>query len=96
MKKIIISLIAIAIFLTATPVSAVGFREWDQATKDIIALQEQCGNSATQIQSLTVRVAQLEQENVALKNRVGLVEGLFNQLRGLLIQIIQMLSALKK
>jgi len=96
MKKIIISLIAIAIFLTATPVSAVGFREWDQATKDIIALQEQCGNNATQVQSLTVRVAQLEQENVALKNRVGIVEGLFNQLRALLVQVVQMLLSIKK
>lgn len=96
MKKIIISLIAIAIFFTATPVSAVGFREWDQATKDIIALQEQCGNNATQIQSLTVRVAQLEQENIALKNRVGILESLFNQLKGLLVQVVQMLISIKK
>jgi peptidoglycan hydrolase CwlO-like protein len=96
MKKIILSIIILLTIVIATPVSAVGFREWNQAVNDIIELQEKCSSNQTEIETLTVKVNQLEQENYNLKNRVGILESLFNQLKGLLLQIFQMLSGLIK
>jgi cell division protein FtsB len=81
MKKVIIGFAISLILLTATPVSAVGFREWDKAVNDIITLQEQQAQSEAVISNLTTRVAQLEQENTALKNRIGIIESAIKSLQ---------------
>jgi len=96
MKKIIISLAVALILFTGSPALAVGPKEWQKAVDDIATLQQQCGNNTVQIQDLTSRVQKLEQENTDLKSRVGIVEGLFNQLKGLLVQVVQMLINIKK
>ena len=51
-----------------------------------------CASNGTGID----KISQLEQENNSLKNRVLNLEGLFNQLNGLLVQVVQMLINIKK
>ncbi len=47
-----------------------------------------------QLQNLSDRITQLEQENANIRNRVGTLERMFNELRGLLVQVVQMLIGL--
>jgi hypothetical protein len=94
MKKVILTLSIIALLFLATPTLAVGPKEWQKAVNDIIELQEKCGGNEVKIQNLEVRVANLEVENTNLKNKVGILERMFNELRGLLVQVVQMLIGL--
>ena len=79
------------ILLTGTPALAVGPDEWKKAVSDIAELQQNCGQNTTQIQNLTLRVQQLEQENIQLKSKVSLLDTMFAQLKDLLMKVVQML-----
>ena len=71
----------------------------DESTRRLYELEKvviELQGKIDQYQNQADRINNLEQENIALKNRVGIVEGLFNQLRALLIQVITMLSTLKR
>ena len=94
MKKIIVSLIIALTLFSASPVMAVGFRDYQEIMTRIEALESKDTNCDTS--ALEVRIQNLENQNAELKNRVGILESLFNQLKGLLVQVVQMLVSIKK
>jgi archaellum component FlaC len=96
MKKLFIGLAISLILLTGSPALAVGPDEWKRAVNDIETLKDQCGDNYSKIQELTLKIERLENANDQITNRVGILETLFNNLRGLLVQIIQMLMSIKK
>ena len=96
MKKLFIGLVITLILLTGSPALAVGPHEWQKAVNDIATLQQQQAQNEALISNLTIRVEKLEQEKIALESRIGIVESLFAQLKGLLVQVVQMLLTLKR
>ena len=96
MKKVIIGLAITLILLTGTPALAVGPDEWKRAVSDIETLKDQCGDNYSKIQELTLKIERLENANDQITNRVGILETLFNKLKGLLVQVVQMLVSINK
>ncbi|MFA6706010.1 MAG: hypothetical protein WCS10_07450, partial [Bacteroidales bacterium] len=89
MKKIIISTAIALILLTASPAYAIGFRDYEEIITRIEILENK--NTICDTSALELRIQNLESQNAELKSKVGILESLFNQLRVLLLQVIQML-----
>ncbi|MFA7133056.1 MAG: hypothetical protein WC108_07130 [Bacteroidales bacterium] len=93
MKKIIISTAIALILLTASPAYAIGFRDYEEIITRIEILENK--NTICDTSALELRIQNLESQNAELKSKVGILESLFNQLRVLLLQVIQMLVSIK-
>lgn len=94
MKKLFIGLAISLILLTGSPVMAVGFRDYQDIITRLEALESKNTNCDTS--ALELKIENLEKQNAELKNKVGILETLFNQLKGLLVQVVQMLVSIKK
>jgi len=93
MKKVIISTAIALILLTASPAYAIGFRDYEEIMTRIESLESK--NTICDTSALELRIQNLESQNAELKSKVGILESLFNQLRVLLLQVIQMLVSIK-
>jgi len=93
MKKIIISTAIALILLTASPAYAIGFRDYEEIITRIEILENK--NTICDTSALELRIQNLESQNAELKSKVGILESLFNQLRVLLLQVIQILVSIK-
>ena len=93
MKKVIISTAIALILITASPAYAIGFRDYEEIMTRIEALE---GKTNCDTSALELRIQNLESQNAELKSKVGILESLFNQLKGLLVQVVQMLINIKK
>jgi len=94
MKKVIISTAIALILLTGSPAYAVGFRDYQDIITRLEALEDKDTNCDTS--ALEIKIENLEKQNAELKSKVGILENLFNQLKGLLVQVVQMLISIKK
>jgi len=94
MKKVIVSLIIALTLFSASPVMAVGFRDYQDIITRLEALENKDTNCDTS--ALELKIENLEKQNAELKSKVGILETLFNQLKGLLVQVVQMLVSIKK